>query len=383
MKQLLILMLISSLSFGQNKLNIRTQTQIPAGTGIGFIRFNATAIDSAKSPGAGMSIKSNGSNTGWEWYVPSTGTGTVTSVASGLGITGGTITTSGTLAVDTSDASILSRQRAANTYATIGSVALKVNISDTASMLSPYLKSITAAATYAPISITGTVTSVATGFGLSGGTITGSGTLLVDSSTVCTVYNMQDNNDNDILAHRSLGSTIIAQCVGCQTYNINSSGLAQTAARLYFHAVYIPVAKTITGLKFYVITGSNAIEGTGTSSCAIALYSYSGGTLTLVDSSARDTALFDTGTAWKTKAFAFTYNASPGIYFAAFIWNRTSATTAPTLGTLPTTQGPIMTFDYTNSAMLFGIKSSVTNLPTSQAISGLTKTTSPYYVAIY
>lgn len=43
-------------------------------------------------------------------------TGTVTSVATGLGLSGGTITTTGTLLVDTSSASILSRQRAANTY---------------------------------------------------------------------------------------------------------------------------------------------------------------------------------------------------------------------------------------------------------------------------
>lgn len=43
-------------------------------------------------------------------------TGTVTSVATGLGLSGGTITTTGTLVVDTSSASILSRQRAAKTY---------------------------------------------------------------------------------------------------------------------------------------------------------------------------------------------------------------------------------------------------------------------------
>ena len=44
--------------------------------------------------------------------------GTVTSIATGLGLSGDTITTSGTLLVDTSSASILSRQRAAATYAT-------------------------------------------------------------------------------------------------------------------------------------------------------------------------------------------------------------------------------------------------------------------------
>jgi hypothetical protein len=42
--------------------------------------------------------------------------GTITSIATGLGLSGGTITATGTLLVDTSSASILSRQRAANTY---------------------------------------------------------------------------------------------------------------------------------------------------------------------------------------------------------------------------------------------------------------------------
>jgi len=82
------------------------------------------------------------------------GTGTVTSVATGLGLSGGTITTTGTLLVDTASASILSRQRAVNTYQPIGSY------------------------------LTTAVTSVATGLGLSGGTITTTGTLLVDTASV-------------------------------------------------------------------------------------------------------------------------------------------------------------------------------------------------------
>ncbi len=48
-------------------------------------------------------------------------TGTVTSVATGLGLSGGPITAGGTLAVDTTSTSILSRQRAANTYQPKGS----------------------------------------------------------------------------------------------------------------------------------------------------------------------------------------------------------------------------------------------------------------------
>jgi len=44
------------------------------------------------------------------------GSGTITSIATGLGLSGGTITTSGTLLVDTASTSIISRQRATATY---------------------------------------------------------------------------------------------------------------------------------------------------------------------------------------------------------------------------------------------------------------------------
>ncbi len=50
------------------------------------------------------------------------GSGTVTNVATGLGLSGGPITTTGTVLVDTSSASILSRQRAAATYQAISTV---------------------------------------------------------------------------------------------------------------------------------------------------------------------------------------------------------------------------------------------------------------------
>lgn len=52
---------------------------------------------------------------------------------------------------------------------------LKLNISDTAAMLSPYMRTVNATS--------GTVTNVATGLGLSGGPITTTGTILVDTSS--------------------------------------------------------------------------------------------------------------------------------------------------------------------------------------------------------
>ncbi len=152
------------------------------------------------------------------------GTGTVTSVATntGTGITGGTITTSGTLAIDTLLISTRAwRQKGIDSVQAnlTAGLALKVNISDTASMLTPYLRKIdttamlspylrsnVASATYVPQTRTitingtsqdlsanrtynvGTVTSVATSSatGITGGTFTTSGTIAADTLLLST-----------------------------------------------------------------------------------------------------------------------------------------------------------------------------------------------------
>ena len=49
------------------------------------------------TPGASQSIRINAGNTAWEAFTP--GTGTVTSVATGNGLSGGTITSTGTLVI--------------------------------------------------------------------------------------------------------------------------------------------------------------------------------------------------------------------------------------------------------------------------------------------
>jgi len=137
--------------------------------------------------------------------------GTVTSVATnnGTGITGGTITTTGTLAIDTLRISTRAwRQKGIDSVQAnlTAGLATKLNISDTASMLSPYLRSNVASATYVPQTRTitingtsqdlsanrtynvGTVTSVATntGTGITGGTITTSGTIAADTLLLST-----------------------------------------------------------------------------------------------------------------------------------------------------------------------------------------------------
>jgi hypothetical protein len=146
-------------TFSSNTLNIpqyqAAGTYVTSVTGTSPIVSSGGTTPAISIPAASSSVNGYLSSTDWTTF-NNKGSGSVTSVATGLGLSGGTITTSGTLLVDTASASILSRQRAANTY---------------------YLASNPNGYN------TGTVTSVATGLGLSGGTISTSGTLLVDTSS--------------------------------------------------------------------------------------------------------------------------------------------------------------------------------------------------------
>lgn len=56
-------------------------------------------IESDLALGAGQSVRRNAGNSDFEAFTPGTGSGTVTSVGTGTGLTGGTITTIGTIAL--------------------------------------------------------------------------------------------------------------------------------------------------------------------------------------------------------------------------------------------------------------------------------------------
>lgn len=128
-------------------------------------------------------------------------TGTVTSVATntGTGITGGTITSSGTIAADTVIlATRLRVQKAVDSLNTV--IATKG---------------------------TGSVTSVATGYGVSGGTITTSGTIVVDTVAIATRLRVQKAVDslNTVIATKGSGTvTSVAAGYGTTFTTITASG---------------------------------------------------------------------------------------------------------------------------------------------------------------
>ena len=129
------------------------------------------------------------------------GSGSLTSISGGTGITVSPdpITTTGTVSADLTVLMELS-----DTVTLSNRINNKVNISDTASMLLPYfrdadtsllnltsrfalkLNAADTASLSSRINTKGTVSSVATGFGLLGGTVTTTGTLLLDSAIVFT-----------------------------------------------------------------------------------------------------------------------------------------------------------------------------------------------------
>jgi hypothetical protein len=129
------------------------------------------------------------------------GSGSLTSISGGTGISvsPNPITTTGTVSADLTVLMELS-----DTVTLSNRINNKVNISDTASMLLPYfrdadtsslnltsrfalkLNAADTASLSSRINTKGTVSSVATGFGLLGGTITTTGTLVLDSAVVFT-----------------------------------------------------------------------------------------------------------------------------------------------------------------------------------------------------
>lgn len=108
--------------------------------------------------------------TGSQWIKAGAG-GTVTSITAGTGLSGGTITSSGTIAADTTVLSTrLWRQKAVDSLQ--ANINLKVNISDTATMLSPYIR--------------------AAGYGLT----KSSQSLLVDTAAIATRARVQKGIDS-------------------------------------------------------------------------------------------------------------------------------------------------------------------------------------------
>lgn len=162
--------------------------------------------------------------------------------------------------------------------------------------------------------------------------------------------------------------------------NVFSSG-SLVNQRQIFQAVWLPKATTITGVGWLQIVSG---DYTANNYNGVGLYTYSGGTLTLVASSTDDGNIWKaTATSVATKAFSSTYNASAGLYFIGALWCRSAQVTAPTIATWATINTLYATLDLTNSAKLSSFLSAQTSLPASPLMSGNTTDGAPKYFFLY
>lgn len=127
--------------------------------------------------------------------IPASGTGTVTNVATSTGILGGPITTTGTLQIDS-----LIVPKWDDTLAGNYKLVTKTTLADTAAAIRSAIGS-------------GSVTSVGTGYGLTGGPITSTGTIVADSATLF----------SQLIATLAAGYGLT---LGSRTYKVDTATLA-------------------------------------------------------------------------------------------------------------------------------------------------------------
>ncbi len=181
--------------------------------------------------------------------------------------------------------------------------------------------------------------------------------------------------------YAALGGTIKAEVMGLTVANISITG-ALTSQLFKIFAVHLPVAATLTGVRWWhVIQGvytANNYNGVG-------LYTYSGGTLTLVASSTDDGNIWKAAAnTWSSKAFSNTYAAAAGLFFVGNLYCSSAQTTAPTIGAgSAITNAALSPVDFTNSARFIAQAASLTALPSSQAMSGLSAASGVLYFGIY
>ena len=172
---------------------------------------------------------------------------------------------------------------------------------------------------------------------------------------------------------QAMGSDVKAMTVGSNPITAQTA-FTPTDARINFSAVWLPEDSTLTGVSFLTRVQGNF---TGDANNKVGLYTYSGGTLTLVASSANDQNIWksvpgSTG-AWTEVPFSSTYVATAGLYFVAVLYNQSAQTTAPVIaGMAAVSFQASATADFADSAKWAGFLNSQTDLPATQAMSGIT-----------
>lgn len=207
----------------------------------------------------------------------------------------------------------------------------------------------------------------------------GSGVVSIDSSTNTDALTLYANEAN-YEAYAALGGGVKASAVDILPTQATGA-VTFTNSQLRIVALFINKPTTLTGVKVWVRTQGSY---TGNLNNKVGLYSYSGGTLTLVASSTNDADLWKaSANTYQSVPFSSTYNAAPGIYFVATLWNASATTTAPAFGGVTLTNAAMADLGFSNSAKLYGVLNTQGDLPSTLAMSSVTAAISPTWVGVY
>jgi hypothetical protein len=197
--------------------------------------------------GSGSSINETGLSLGRNGIIsfasgqtfPGTGSGTVTSVATGAGLTGGPITTSGTISIPSAGVT--------NAMLANDSITVKAGSGLSGGGTVALGNTVTLSST-----TTGTVTSVGTGAGLTGGPITTTGTISIPSAGV--TNSMLANNSITVTAGSGLSGGGPVALGGSVSLGANLSG---TTDGMAFFASPASVVSTAAPTNGQILIGSS------------------------------------------------------------------------------------------------------------------------------
>jgi hypothetical protein len=166
--------------------------------------------------------------------------------------------------------------------------------------------------------------------------------------------------------------------------NATSSSQALTDGTVLFTAVWIPETLLTTGV---IVPMATQGAFTADNNNKVGLYSSDGTTLTLVASTANNSGIFTQATGAAAQfAWASTVVLQPGLYYAAYLYNSSAQTTAPSVVGQSLT-GALAGIGQSGNLFRAGTLAAQTDLPSTQAISGISKTGGSaqklLYAAIY
>lgn len=179
----------------------------------------------------------------------------------------------------------------------------------------------------------------------------------------------------------ALGNTVKYESYGRSLADITTTGaLADGTMRIA--VFYVTESTTLTGFIWWQTVLGDYVSDNYNGG---ALCSFSGGTCTVVASSTND------GNIWKaaantigTKAFSSPYVAAPGLYVFAMLYNSSSQTTAPSIGTYSNLQNlALASAGLTAGNKISGILTAQTSIPSSFAMSSLTGNNVLPYIGLY